>query len=190
MTDTHSLTQLLSQVKRGEEQAVQDLFARCYSRVSQHAEKRLRGTSVRTFDADDITSSVLTEFLSRARNGDFLRLECRSDVWQLLLMLIGDHVRDSLRRERALKRGGASTMVSISDIGNALLAMDDAAFATMFEEAMLRLPSDSHRRIVTLLMEGYTHSEIAERLEVSTRTVYRRCDEIRTCFDEYMNGPR
>ena len=186
MSDNHSITRLLPRVKSGDEQAIHDLFLRCYRRIAESAEKKLRGASARTFDADDITSTAFTEFLSRAASGSFPKLECRSDVWQILLMLVGDAVKDKLRYEYATKRGGKSYTASLNDVGNELLAMDDSQLTLEIDEAMKVLPSEEQRQLATLLMEGWTQQQIATRLNVSVRTVQRKCDDVRVFLMEHM----
>jgi RNA polymerase sigma factor (sigma-70 family) len=195
MSSVHSITALLSGVKRADRNAVHALFHRCYNRIAAISLTKLGGAPRRGFDQDDVANSAFREFLSRAAAGDFKKLENRDDVWQVLTLLVGDKVQDGLRHERRKKRGGGKPDVPIEQVMEAVSKLDDPSMEAEINDAkqifLAKLPSDDHRRVVELLAEGYTHEEIAQELDLSVRTVDRRVEDIRVAMPKILgiNAP-
>jgi RNA polymerase sigma factor (sigma-70 family) len=183
MTTIHSITALLSGVKQADRAAIHALFDRCYSRVVAIGHKKLGGTRRRGFDQDDVANSAFREFLSRAAEGRFRKLENREDVWQVLTLLVGDKIQDRLRHEFRLKRGGGEPGVPLEEVAEAVSKLDDPSLEAEINDArrvlLAKLPTDDHRRVVELLAEGRTHEEIANTLNLSVRTVDRRVEDVR-----------
>jgi RNA polymerase sigma factor (sigma-70 family) len=192
MASMHSITRLLSGVKRQDKAAVQALFVKCYERLAKIGRRKLAGKPSRGFDEDDVVNSAFCEFLNRAAGGTFKKLENREDVWQILTLLVGDKVGDRLRHERRKKRGGGETDVALEEVAEAISKLDDPSLEAEIDDALAKLPSDDHRRVVELLAEGRTHEEIAEALKVSVRTVDRRAEDVRLAILRILgiDGPK
>ena len=116
MSRNHSITRLLPGVKQADEDAVRELFDRCYSRVVRLAKRKLRDKSYGGFNEEDPALAAFHTFLDRAATGKYKQLECREDVWQLLALLLGSKIKDRLRHERAKKRGGGKPDLTIDDL--------------------------------------------------------------------------
>jgi RNA polymerase sigma factor (sigma-70 family) len=190
MSSLHSITRLLSRIKRQDTAAVAALFAKCYGRVTVIACGKLAGKPQRGFDADDVANSAFHEFLSRATDGTFKKLENREDVWQVLTLLVADKIRGHLRHERRKKRGGGKPDVVLEDVAEAVSKLDDPSLEAEIRDAkatfLAKLPSDEHRRVVELLAEGRTHEEIAAALNLSVRTVDRRVEDVRVALPRIL----
>jgi RNA polymerase sigma factor (sigma-70 family) len=190
MSTGHSITALLSGVKRADRAAVHAFFEKCYSRIVAVGLKKLGGTPRRGFDEDDVANSAFREFLQRAAEGRFNKLENRQDLWQVMALLVGDKIGDRFRHEGRLKRGGGEPGVSLEDVAEAVAKLDDPSLEVEIDDAkevfLSKLPSDDHRRVVKLLAEGRTHEEIAEVLNLSVRTVDRRIEDIRLALPKIL----
>jgi RNA polymerase sigma factor (sigma-70 family) len=190
MSADHSITALLSGVKRTDREAVHTLFDRCYNRVVAISLRKLGGAARRGFDQDDVANSAFREFLSRAAAGDFKKLENREDVWQVLTLLVGDKIGDRLRHEGRMKRGGGEPDVPLKEIAEAISKLDGPSLEAEINDArqvfLANLPSDDHRRVAELLAEGRTHEEIAQVLNLSVRTVDRRVEDIRAALPRIL----
>lgn len=190
MSSRHSITALLSGVKRADRAAVHALFEKCYGRVVAVGVKKLGGTPRRGFDEEDAANSAFREFLSRAAEGSFKKLENREDVWQILTLLVGDKVRDRLQHEGRLKRGGGNPGAPLEEVAEVVSKLDSPALLAEINDAkkhlLEKLPSDDHRRVIKLLAEGRTHEEIAETLDLSVRTVDRRVEDVRVALPRIL----
>ena len=58
-----------------------------------------------------------------------------------------------------------------------------SAAAEEVDALINELPKDSHRQVALWRLEGYTHQEIAEKLNCTVRTVERKCDMIRKSLE-------
>ena len=146
-----------------------ELYRRVYAELKRMARHHLRG-------ADDGVTLSTTELVHEA----YLKLRGHSD-WQGRAHFFGAAARamrevlvDFARRRGARKRGGDVTRVSISE-GDVALEMElDHILA--LDEALTRLGvvDERLRRIVELrFFGGFSEREVAELLDVSSRTIER-----------------
>jgi RNA polymerase sigma factor (sigma-70 family) len=190
MSTWHSITALLSGVKRADRHAAHALFEKCYARVAAISLKKLGNRPRRGIDEDDVANSAFREFLSRATDAGFKKLENREDVWQVLTLLVGDKIGDRIRHEGRMKRGGGKLGVPLEDVAEAVSKLDDPSLEAEVNDAkrvfLAKLPSDDHRRVVELLAEELTYEEIAKILNLSVRTVDRRVEDIRLALPRIL----
>ena len=117
----------------------------------------------------------------------------RTELWKLLVTMTQQKAIDRIRRELAGKRGGGAT-VGESALGdpnqsrpygiNELFKDEPTpeSLVLMEEEKnrlMGLLRDGSLRQVAVLRLEGFNQREIAEQLDVPTRTVERKLDLIR-----------
>lgn len=114
-----------------------------------------------------------------------------------------DTMRDALRAQKSLKRGGAVQHVSLDQtIGECALTYhevlpapgpspeDEAILSErrkLFAAALLRLPSRS-RRVIRAMAEGFTEREIAANLGVSCSRVGRLARESLRVLRAFVEG--
>ena len=132
-----------------------------------------------------------------AAAGRFDDLQNRDDLWWLLLAITNQKAVDHIRRETAEKRGSGRVQTEGSLAAGAPagegFALDHIIgnaptpdFLVMLEEQNQRLlgklRDDRLRRVAICRMEGYTVAEIAAELDVSTRSIERKLQLIRTTW--------
>lgn len=147
-----------------------DLLARAKRSMSARLQQRL--------DPEDVVQSVFRSFFVRNRDGQF-QFENENDVWKLLCAMTYRKVaraarfhyqdRRSVEREQTSQ---AEPRGSIDEPDSAVIMMD------ILEHLLDGLPEEI-KQIICLRLENHTHSEIAERVAVSERTVRRSLAKLR-----------
>lgn len=198
-----SISIWISQLKGGEAQAAQNLWERYSSRLVDQAKKRLNNVPKQVVDEEDIAICVFQSLCRGAKAGRFEDIRNRDDLWWLLLALTKQKVVDHVRRETAQKRGGGRVLSEAGiggDTGESeaftldYLIGDEPTpdfLISMDEEnrRLLGLLRDDHlRHIAMRRLEGYSVREIADHLDLSTRSIERKLKLIRTTWSEELSG--
>jgi len=194
-----SVSQWLLKVRNGDEEAAAELWKAYFSRLTALVRARLRSRPRRVLDEEDIALSAFDSFFRAARAGRFPDLNDRHDLWQVLVMLAMRKTAEAGRRETRRKRGsgtvrGHSALIGTDARDDARTPFDTldtkpspelaAALAEDFATLILRLNDDTLQRIALWKLEGYSNSEIADRLGRQPRTVERKLHLIRTIWLE------
>ena len=194
-----SVSQWLLKVRNGDEEAAAELWKTYFARLTALVRTRLRTRPRRVCDEEDIALSAFDSFFRAAQNGRFPDLNDRQDLWQVLVMLAVRKTAEEGRRETRRKRGsgkvrGHSALIGVDardDAESPFDALDTkpspalaAALAEDFSTLIVRLNDDTLQRIALWKLEGYSNSEIADRLGRQPRTVERKLHLIRTIWLE------
>jgi RNA polymerase sigma factor (sigma-70 family) len=174
----------------GDQEAVEKLWQRYYSRLVAVARQKLGEMPQRASDESDVALSAFDSFIRGAEQGRFPRLEDRDDLWQVLVMITSRKAADLVAhegRDRRDWRRLCSPADEPDDNGSLLAALlgrePDPCFAAevaeQFERLLARLPDGELRQIALGKMEGYTNKEIARRINRAPATVERRLRLIR-----------
>ena len=198
-----SVSQWFLQLKIGDAEAAQNLWDRYSTRLIEQAYKRLGSAPKRVADEEDIAICVFQSLCRGAKAGRFDDFKNRDDLWWLLLALTKQKAVDHVRREMAQKRGGGHVMSETAMNGEPdeskgftldYLIGDEPTpdFLIALEEENRRLLNmlrdDRLREIAVRRLEGYSVLEIAEELGLSTRTIERKLQLIRTTWSEELSG--
>jgi len=198
-----SVTLWLRSLRRGDDAAARQLWDRFFDRVVQLARRHFGSRPRRAVDEEDVALSVLDTLVRGAAEGRFTQLEDNRDLWCLLAAITLKKVQNVRRRELRRKRGGGtvrgdSVLHSRQKQGQTMTFDDFAAadptpeFLVMLEDEHRHLcgllRDDTLRQVVAAVLEGYTVSEIADRLNVSTRTIQRKVNLIRAKWAKAL-GP-
>ena len=178
--DSKPVTHWIALLRAGDEQAAQHLWEEYFIRLVRLAQNRVRATRV---DDEAVAASAFNSFCLAAMNGRFPLVADRHDLWQLLIFITGQKAVNHLRREQALKRGGGATFEAETVLDDQAGSEPTPEFAAMvleeFDLLLDKLPNDDLRKIALWKMEGYTHEEIAQKLDCAVRTVANKLDLIR-----------
>jgi len=191
-----SVTRWIRDLKVGDPDAAEKIWARYFDVLVRLARKRLHGAQARIGDEEDVALSALKSLCLGARRGKFPLLSDRDSLWRLLVVLTARKAFDQKQHERRQKRGGGQVRSEDSD-GPAARGLADqlvleqiigrepspefvASMADECRHLFDMLDDDGLRSICLWKMEGYTNDEIAEKLRCTTRTVERKLGSIRT----------
>ena len=131
------------------------------------------------FDAEDVAQSVLQSWFAGVRRRS-IHPTSGTEIWPLISVMALNKVRNRIRFHQAERRS-----VQRSEDGEVSAAeMPDPTThdATEFEDMLHSIGSsldEDGRAVLHLILEGYSVAEIAEKLQISTKTVTRRKKEIR-----------
>jgi DNA-directed RNA polymerase specialized sigma24 family protein len=188
MSNVGAVTRLLSGLRDGDELAAQRLWEEYFRRLVGLARARLAGRHRGPDDPEDVALSAFDTFCRGVAQGRFPRLNDRHDLWQLLMMLTARKAIDAIRREQAVKRGGAEALRDeFASIEQVVGAEPTPSFAAEIAEQCRHLIDalDIDLRPIALWkLEGYTNSEIAAKMDRSLATVERKLVLIRRTWEE------
>jgi RNA polymerase sigma factor (sigma-70 family) len=195
MSEEQSVTAWLEQLKANEPAAVSVLWQRYLEQLIRLARRKLGALPRRAADEEDVALSAFAAFVDGVREGRFARLDHRDDLWQVLVMLTERKAIGLRRREGADKRGagqvrGSSALESLGASQEAPAGLDalpaqrpTPEFAAEAREQLIALlhllDEEPLRKIALAKLAGYTHREIADRLQLGVRSVERKLDIIR-----------
>jgi RNA polymerase sigma factor (sigma-70 family) len=175
-----SVTQLIEQLKAGDETAVTPLWDRFFRRLEVQARAMLRGVPQEEADEEDLALSAFHSFCKAVADGRFAQLANRNQLWTLLMAITKRKARDYWRRANRRKSGAKERELDLEQVADLEPTPYLAALAGDNLRWMLAiLDDDKLRRVALLKIEGYTDKEIAARLSCSVRTVERRLECIR-----------
>lgn len=199
-TEECSVAGWLSGVRRGDPMAAQQLWERYFDRLVQLANDRLPSHARRSFDGEDVALSAVRCFLGALGRGRYPDLQDSSGLWTMLVVITARKATSYVRRQNQEKRGGGEVRgesalhrpgeVNGEQSGLEQVIGDEPTpeFACQVAEECQRLiealEDEKLQAIAVLRMEGYTVEEIASRLGTAQRTVERRLQMIRTCWQE------
>ena len=200
---TGSVTQLLQDLKDGDEQSAQLLWERYFDRLTLLARKRIGNITRLATDGEDVALSAFQSLCTGVGDGRFADLADRESLWKLLVTIAVRKAQKAIRDEFRQKRGGGavlgeSALMSREDIaagvhglervlGNEPTPEFAAQVAEEWHDLLNRLNDDELRKIAIWKMEGLTSNEIAQRLGKALATIERRLKLIRTVWTESNN---
>jgi DNA-directed RNA polymerase specialized sigma24 family protein len=194
LSQAGSITLCLQQLKGGDAAAAAVIWEKYFQRLMALARKRVRRDRCRMADEEDVALSAFGSFCRAAEQGRFPQLADRSDLWQLLAVLVLRKAADLAQRERRQKRGGgkvrgesvflpanpASAAAGIEQVlGNEPTPEAEAEIAEECRRLLALLPDDELRAIALWKLEEHTNDEIATKLGCVTRSVERKLGVIR-----------
>ncbi|MBW3597520.1 MAG: RNA polymerase subunit sigma-70 [Planctomycetes bacterium] len=201
-----SVTRCIQQLKAGDSDAFQKIWDHYFEELLEVARgvmRQRRRWSV--VDEDDIVQNALLSVCRGIpKNKSYDKVNSRESLWPILVAITKFKVADNFRRENAAKRGGGRVVSeaalernfdSSSAVGLAQLVADDSPapqdIVEMSEQLhllMSLLPREDLKRIARLHLEGWKNHEIAEELEMSTRSVERKLALVRDAWLEWWQS--
>ncbi len=197
-----SVTMWIEGLKQGDDEAASQLWSRYFEQLVRLARQKLGHTSRRVADEEDIALSVFRNLCDGAEAGRFDRLTDRDDLWALLITVTKHKAVDLIRYNTREKRldgeiRGESVFLNRGDDGEAF-GIDHITGAEPTPEFLVTLQSQ-HERLLSLLrddslrnvalwrMEGFSNEDIAQKLDISVRSVERKLRLIRESWSAELN---
>ena len=181
---TESLT-IIERIARGDQAAV----AECYDAFAHVAWSTIRGLGLDEQASREVMQDVFVAVWRQAGQYD----AHRSSEATWICRIARARAIDCLRRQRAARRGGGVDAVDIDGALN--VASDDDtersvardALRSALRDALFDLPAQQRVLIELVFLSGYTHAELAERLDIPIGTIktriFRGLNQLRTRLD-------
>jgi len=197
---TETPTYWLPALQDGDEQAAERLWKEYFVKTVRLAKRRMGGLRLGAADEEDVALSAMNSFCRMAKNRDE-PIADSGELWKLLSTIVRRKANKERQRQFSVKRQEhrlveESGIVAEDDGGDeenetgvALLPSRDPSPELAMElaetwESILKLPGAEE--LVPLKNEGYSNSEIAEKMGCSTRTVQRTLDKIKTMWENWQ----
>jgi RNA polymerase sigma-70 factor (ECF subfamily) len=185
MSSDDSFDALMDRLRRGDEQAAQQVFQRFGERLIGLAQSRLNAAMRQKLDPEDVTQSVFRSFFRGQAEGRF-DLDSWDSLWSLLTLITlrkcGHKVkyfraarRDILREARPAPAEDPSAWKAIA---REPTPFEAAVLAETLEQTLRGL-NGHQRHIVELSLEGYTVPEISASTGRAERSVYRLLEQVK-----------
>jgi RNA polymerase sigma-70 factor (ECF subfamily) len=170
-------TNLMERHRQGDAEATALIFAHYAQRLSRVAEQHLSRKLAGRVDGEDVVQSVFRTFFRRTLAGEF-QIDSSEQLWQLLVKITVRKAQAQGRRHTAAMRDiSAETPVTDSD---AIARLADhepgpaeaAILLDQIEVLLNNLPA-MYCDVLDWRLQGHSATDIANRLGVSRRSVYR-----------------
>jgi DNA-directed RNA polymerase specialized sigma24 family protein len=187
-----SVTLWLGRMKAGDRnEAVNRLWTTYFRRLIGLAQRHLGSRHRAVADEEDIALSAFDSFIVAAQNGRFPKLDDREDLWHVLFVITARKAADLIESEGRQKRGGGRVQVPLGgDSDEQPLPSDEpgpaeaAIMAEEFQRLLHTLPDPLLRQIAVWKLEGFSNSEISEKIGRSVPAVERKLRRIRETWQD------
>ena len=194
MVPEDSVTEWMTELKAGDQQAAEPLWQRYFRSLESVARRLLQGANRRMADEEDVALSAFASLCQGLKEGRFPQLRDREDLWSLLVVITERKALRLIKDQQRQKRGGGKVR------GDSVLGIPHhtsegpglgqivsheptpelvAIMAEECQRLLGRLGSPDLRKLAVWKMEGYTNEEIAAKISCSLRTVERKLRLIR-----------
>lgn len=202
--EASDVTGIIRRVRTGDEAAAQELWNRYSEQIVEVARRGLKDSSRRVQDEEDVAVIAFKSLLAGMTAGRFPELDHRDQLWRLLVVITTRKAAAVIEKNHRQKRGGGdvrgdSAVMARENEGSVLGGFDQlesekvppdivTVMADQTQQLLASLPDETAQRIAALKIEGFTHQEIADKLDINTRTVERRLKQIRELWQRILGG--
>jgi DNA-directed RNA polymerase specialized sigma24 family protein len=192
MDRTHSITQWIAELRRGDAAAAEALWQAFFVRLAAKARSKFR-LARRVADEEDAALEALGTVFRRAQAGEYPGLRDRDGLWRLLLAVAERKVLNLERGWRRQKRGGGrvrgeSALGRRGETGPPRTfddlpapAVTDALAGSLggVLQQLLAELDEPLAEVAQLKLAGLTNAQIAAKIDRAIATVERRLKMIR-----------
>ncbi len=186
---SQSITRLIRAVQDGSSSAVRPLLAAYFDRLVRLAGKRLRSLPGLGGYDEDLALRSFQSVCQRLRDpARALDLAGRDDLWRLLATRTISRAIDLIRRHRPVEVLGDDAVTQL--LAREPTPDEAAELADECHRLLAALKEPDLRQIALWKVEGYTHEEIAARLDCVPRTIERKVSRIRLLWKHELEDRR
>lgn len=196
-----SVTKWIDALQTGAESPISDVWIRYYARLAELAKAHIANHPSKAVDGEDVASHVLFTVCRRVATGKYPDLKNRNDLWNLLFKITQRKIAGEKRNGLRQKRGSGKVLLAtdanrfLADSGNPPVAaiskepnIESAIeLRDLYRHLIDLLPADKFQQIARMKLEEQTTEEIADRLNISPRTVERKVAIIRKRWAKELN---
>ncbi|MBI5474758.1 MAG: sigma-70 family RNA polymerase sigma factor [Ignavibacteriae bacterium] len=181
-------TLLLEEARSGNEEALQQLIPLVYDELRRIASANLRSSGP---GQTMLTTDLVHESFLKLIGSRNLSWQNRLHFFSIAAVSMRQIIVDHARARRADKRGGTSIRVTMDDdLLAADQSLDDIAELDEALSALEKADARSARIVEFRFFGGMTNEEIAELLNVSSRTVIRDWEFARAWLYRFLTNKR
>jgi RNA polymerase sigma factor (TIGR02999 family) len=183
MGEPKEVTQLLIKWSHGDSSALDQLMPLVYEKLQRQAYYYMsKWRDSHTLQPTALVNEVFINLVDM-ENLDF---QCRAQFFGLAKKLMRNILIDYARGQMAIRRGGDQKKINVDDIDLPAKDVD----CTDLKEALQKLEKvyPEEREIVELRYIGLENEEIANLLDISTKTVTRRWKFARAWLKRELGG--
>lgn len=198
--DDESVTLWLRQLSHGDQAAARQLWDRYSAALIRLAQRRFPGAVTAAADEEDLVQSVFQTLWTGAAAGRWDTVKDRTELWWLLLAITRRKAMNRHAYNMRQKRGAGQSTLSLTDtvsgdssatpLDQVVDEQPPAELLLMLEEEQQRLlgclRDDVLRSIAVMKLEGASHEQIAQKLDVTPRTVIRKLNLIRATWSKEL----
>lgn len=195
-----SVTLWLRQLGQGDQPAARQLWERYSAALLRLAQRRFPGAISAAADEEDLVQSVFQTLWTGASAGRWDTVKDRDELWWLLLAITRRKAINRQAYNARLKRGAGVEPIHQQETlcgDTSPTPLDRVAderpppeLILMLEEEQQRLlgclRDDVLRSIAVMKLEGDSHEQIAQKLDVTPRTVIRKLNLIREAWSKEL----
>lgn len=184
-----SISRLLGGLRRGDDEAVRQLWQRYFQPLARLARARLAARGCHAADAEDVALDAFhrlcTQLALPTSARRFPELSNRTHLWKLLACFTVREAFDLAKKETRRRAVVAEEATLGTEGFNSFAGREPPPeFAVAVADLLEYLPNDVLRAIAVGRMEGRTNPEIARRLGCALSTVERKLQVIRVLWKD------
>ena len=184
-----SVTSLIDRLAQGDRSAIDPLWKRFWGRLTKRGQQLVHQNELRHGDEEDIAQVVFLDVMQRIADRKVKSVESRKHLWRLMELAAYHRAVDLFRQETADKR-----TQDLTDPPTYQEAKDPPpGFFVSLEDDLESISSRVDGRsktIVMMIYHGHSLAEVAERLQITPRTVQRKLALIRDAWIEMNQQDR
>ncbi len=185
---TVNVLQLVELWRQGDQEAATRLYDRYQSRLLLLVNGRLNDRLRRRLDPEELVQSIMKSAFRVTSEQD---IGCRDETgfWKWLVSVALNKTYKRIDRETAGKRDPKRETGGDTVLGERILGEptpDDVVEVSELLEKIMAKLTDVQGKILLGKLNGLSHAEIAEKLDVSTKTVQRNGQAIRDAAVEIL----
>ena len=183
---------LVARCREGDENAANELYRRYCDQLLRIVGNHLSAKYAAKFDPEDVLQTAFRTMFRRLEKGEF-QFDTDEDVWKLMVTISLNKLRRQIRSLNTQQNNISLERTISEELANQLCEkptiQEVVEFSEMLEK-LFRFLTEDQRNAILLRMSGCNQIEIAERLEVSDRTVRRMWKRIqRSVTDLLQESP-
>lgn len=198
MAANDSFADLMARLESGEDDAARQVFVRYTQRLVGLARKHLGGRLAVKVDPEDVVQSAYKSFFLRQRDGDF-EIGSWDGLWGLLTVITlrkcADRAAYYHTEKRQLNREASDPTDSSPAAWQLAVDRDPSpeevvALSEAVEELFRTTEDADERAILELSLQGFTATEVSEKLGRAERSVRRLRERIRKRLEREYSEPQ
>ncbi len=196
-----SVTVWLRQLANGDQDAARKLWDRYGPELVELSRRRFGGVMGALEDEEDLVQSVFKALWTGATDGRLEGVQDREHLWWLLLKITRRKALNRQAYNNRQKRAHNTISLSAPPEKNGSVTPEDhladgdqpppdliLLLAEEQDRLLGMLRDDVLRSIALWKLDGHTHEDIAQKLNVTTRTVVRKFNLIRETWSQELDS--